>query len=77
MWPVLPFSHLGIIVAVNLSAVWIMLEAFDFRPFAPRPPWRSARSELVMWLMLAANIVMCLWNGSAWLVTYLYQTKGG
>ena len=76
MWPALPFSHHGITVAVNLAATWVMLEAFDFRPFAPRPPWRSPRGELVMWLLLATNIVMCLLNGSAWFVTYLYQTKG-
>jgi hypothetical protein len=74
--PELPFTRDGLVVAVNLAALWVMLEAFGFRPFAKRPPWRSPGMELWMWFLLGLNAVVLASNLAAWLVIYLYHSKG-
>jgi hypothetical protein len=64
--PELPFSQPGINLAVSLAALWLILETFNFRPFAPRPPWRSPFMELCMWLLLGANTILVVVNIAVW-----------
>jgi hypothetical protein len=64
----MPFTSNGLIIAVNLAALWLVLEIFDFQPFAPRPPWRTPFMELVMWLLLCTNAVLLVTNLSVWLI---------
>lgn len=67
-----PFSRLAIEICLNLVTLFLMLEQ---RPWQPRPPWRTRRQHLVIWLVSGLAIVLLTDNLSHWLILYLFNNQ--
>ena len=65
----LPFSRVGIELALNITTIYILLEAFGFRPWL-LPPWRTPTYHFWMTLLLSLAVVLFAVNLMTWLVSY-------
>lgn len=52
-----PFSRIGIEFTLNIGTIWLLLEAFEWRPWVC-PPWRKPLTHFYMTALLSLAVVI-------------------